>query len=295
MDRIFIETEEASVYRVACIDKSRIFSAQDPGLLATVFECSLDSPTSEDCAEIFYALSPSIGGLDLFADFVENYRSHKLNHWDIMIKDNEVANLFLTVQPLNREDRLKLYAEKHDITPTDTVTSTSPSLMSLVAFSPNQRWKTGILQRCIDCLVFPKFRKDPKVYAVIDEEYRRLMRYKFETEFEGIPTMDHDRIFGHIRHLMFKLSLGDSRDPTPFSSIPDDIDLDPIIKGFSLNLEGSLTDKLSEILFKWCGSRVIECENGYQLVIDPNVTEGLAYMQPLLRCPEVLSILETPM
>lgn len=298
MNRIFVEQVKDGLYCIAAIDTHRIFNAKDPGNLATIFECSQENPTREDDAQVFYAMAPSINGLDIFADCSEQQRSCKLNTWSIIIKDNDIANLFMAVKILERQDRLDLYAKKHSITPSQTIASTSKSLFSLVEFSKFQNWKTGILQECIDRLVFTQFRKNKQVYAVIDEEYRRLMRFKYETELKGPLNIKNDTLISSIHRIMSSLGLKNTRDTTIFPIIPDIIDhyLNIVIERLTAHkIEGSLRQKLSQIIFIWSGSNLIESEGGFKLELNPTVSEGLSYMQPLLYCPEMLTILETPM
>ena len=300
MDRIFIEEINANMYRLAAIDRHRIFSAQNPATLATVFECSNESPTRDDDAQIFYAMSPSIDGDNIFGDLLDNHHSHKLNTWSINVKDSNINNIFMAVAPLDHDSRIKLYSERHNITPKETVTSDSPSLFSLVAFANKQSWKTGILQRCLDCLVFSKYRKNAEVYSIIDEEYRRLMRFKLETEIIGIPNYPNAGLIIMIRSILELLGLRNSRDTSIFRDIPESVGaIVTTIRHLSmitiLTDKGSLKDTLSEILFLWSGSKVINVENGYKLEIDPNVTKALSYMQPFLQRPKTLTILETHM
>jgi hypothetical protein len=301
MDRIFFEeTTKPGLYRVAAVDKHRIFSAQNPGTLATVFECSSTDHEPSIDAQIFYAFSSSINGDDFFADLRDNHRTQRLNTWSINVKNADIANLFSAVSPLDRSGRLELYTKFHSITPSETITSTSMSLFSLVAFAEKQSWKTGILQRCIDRLVLPAFRNNSNVYAVIDEEYRRIMRFKIETESHESPTGSDSLLVIMIRRIINLLGLQHSRDTQIFTTIPDSIKqhlkfirnptMIPVLKE-----SPSIKDTLSEILFLWCGSRIVDCDGGYKLQIDSNVTEGLSYMQQLLPRPKILSILETQM
>jgi hypothetical protein len=298
MDRFFIEDKTDDLYKIAVIDRERIFSAQNPGLLGTVFECSSFNPRREDDAQIFYAMAPSIDGLNLFIDMIDSYRSRKLNTWSIVTKNSDINNLFLAMEPLNRDHRCKLYATQHSITPTETVTATSNSLFSLVALAETQIWKTGILQRCIDCLVFLENRGRGEVYAVIDEEYRRLLRFKYETEYKGPLDTEDEIIIELVRKIIRCLGLKNSHDSTFFSEIPDEIDRYLIILSTRfpiLSQTGSIKDRLTSLLSLWSGANIKECEGGYTLEVESNVLEALNYMQPLLEHPDILEILETPM
>lgn len=299
MDRIFVEQITDDTHSIAVIDKHRIFSAENPGQLATVFECSLTNPTVEDNAQIFYAMAPSIGADNVFADLKEPHRSCKLNSWSIVTKDRDINNLFQAVEPLKHSDRVDLYSTRHSITPEETVTSTSKSLFSLVAFSEKQNWKTGILQRCIDALVLPQYKSNAEVYSVIDEEYRKLLRFKYEIEYEGTPDIPNGVLVSFIRRVVSILGLQHSHDTTTFHEIPDSIDsyLDFFKKTIPFyKMEGSRKDRLSNILTLWSGAKIIEItDGGYKLEIEQNVLQGLSYMAPLLQRPKTLTILETPM
>lgn len=298
MDTAFIEDTKDGLYRIAVIDRHRIFSALDPGTLATVFECSATNPTREDDTQIFYALAPAIGATDLLADLTESHRSQKLNSWSIAAKDRDVANLFLALEPLTRAHRLELYSTRQSITPGNGVTSNSLSLFSLVAFADEKKWKTGILQQCIDRLVKLEYRSNPQVYSVIDEQYRRLLRFKIETEAVDLKDNDIKIRTLFIRRLISLLGLKSSHDNTVFTSIPESAgDLLRLLSKLipTCTPRESLSEYLSDILTKWSGASVREVEGGYQLHVDETVAEGLTYMQPWLPQPETLTILDTPM
>ena len=310
MDTVFIEEKKDGLYRIAVIDRHRIFSAEHPEMLATVFECPANNPTREDDAQIFYALAPAIDATDFFSDLAAPHRSQKLNCWSIAAKNPDEENIFLAVEPLTRFDRLKLYSTRHSITPENTVTSDSHSLLSLVAFSDEKKWKTGILQECIDRLVKPEHRGNPVVYSAIDEQYRRILRFKVETEAldPEITGIKSEVLF--IRRVLSSLGLKNSHDTTVFSTIPqslalvlDSLDkLEPSSHGvWPDDLDGLPSDspsclrQLSDLLTKWSGARVVEVDGGYQLRVDETVSEGLSYMQPWLQRPNTLTILEAPM
>jgi hypothetical protein len=298
MDRIFVEQELNNTLRIAVVDRYRIFNAQNPGQLATVFECSLSDPTDSDRAELYFAMAPSIGADKIFSDIKDTYRSAKLNVWSIAVKDSSTENIFSAVAPLSREDRLSIYSTKHSITPDDSITSTSKSLFSLLAFGEKQSWKTGLLQRCINCLVYPKFFNNPQVQSVIDEEYRRIMRFKYETETTGIPPIQDGVLVDFIRRITSLLELKHSRDTTVFSSIPSSISqyLDFFVRVIpSFNKYDSLQEGLSLVLSIWSGSQVVKCDNCYKLELNATVTEALSYMIPLPVKPEKLALLDTPM
>lgn len=298
MDRFFVEQIVDDIHRIAVIDRHRIFSAENPGQLATVFECSLTNPTAEDNSQIFFAMAPSIGADNIFADFKESYRSCKLNSWSIVAKNRDINNIFQAVEPFKHSDRLELYSKRHSITPKETIISSSKSLFSLVAFAEKQDWKTGILQRCIDALVLPEYRNNPEVYSLIDEEYRRLLRFKYETEYEGTPDIINGVLVLFVRRLISLLGLKHSHDTTPFNDIPDSIDC--YLEYFSktipfYKIQESRKDQISSILTLWTGATIVDCEGCYKLEIEHNVCKALRYMAPLLKRPTTLKILETPM
>lgn len=293
MKRIFIEEYHDNKYRLAAIDIDRIYNSDNPGNLANVFEFSISERSASYDAQIYYAMAPSIDALDIFADIKDLYRSCKLNTWSISVIDNNIANIFQTVKPLSYQDRINLYSECHSISPTEMIKSTSSSLMSFVLFSNNQKWKTGILQRVIDCIVKPECRGDPQVYAVIDEYYRKLLRFKFESEG---PT--DSPLFESIRLITKCLGLKHSHDDTLFYHIPKEIQghIDLILNdnpGFKSYPKGCLKDKLSAIFYVWSGSYITECEAGYTLKVEPDIILGLSYMQPLLLKPQSVIIIDS--
>jgi hypothetical protein len=297
MECIFVEQEIGDTYRIAAIDRHRIFSASNPGNLATVFECSLHNPKPEDKAEIFHALATLIQADNLFVDLKDSHRSWKLNYWTVVPKDPNETNLFLAVEPLNRSTRLELYSKRHEIAPQETITSTSKSLFSIVAFSEKSTWKTGILQRCVDCLVVSDAQRNAQVYSVIDEEYRRIMRFKYETEHADPKIIPDGILISVMKRMLSILGLKNSHDSTVFSEIPESIDtyLNYFMKACpSYKKEGSLKECLSKILTLWSGAKIVDYEGGYQLEVESSIIEGLGYMAPLLSRPVILEILETP-
>lgn len=291
MDRIFIEEIVNDVWRISAIDRRRIFEASNPGLLATIFECSINELSSKDRGEIFYALGESINAPDFFVDIHESYRSCTLNTWSVTC-DPEATNIFSS-RMLNFEERTQLYSERHTITPNEEITSTSSSLFSLISFSQNLQWKTGILQRCIDCLIFPEYRGKGKIYATIDKNYRRIMRFKLETNHNSkFPDSIYTK---KIRKIVSLLGLNHSHDEKKISCV-----FDPSIEKYvdffenilPLIANKNITDKISDILFIWSGSRLVNFEDGFKLEIDPNVLEGLNYIDSIPDHPGYLSILE---
>lgn len=295
MDRIFVEQVDDDKYRIAVIDRDRIFRAEDPGKLATVYECSASLPSREDDAQIFYALESLIGALDIFVDLKNKHRSSKLNTWSIAVTDKNIDNIFLTVKVLSTEDRIKLYSKQYSITPSETITSNSNSLMSLISFAEKLEWKTGILQRCFDRLVYHSYRKNLEMYAYLDEYYRKVMRFKYETEYIGIPDIKDGILVEIIRKITSILGIQNTRDNTLFK-ITDDVN--KYIELLRKNIElpnGNTKNIISYILDMWCGSKLIENNDTYRIEPDNNITKVLLYMQSLLTRPKILEILETPM
>jgi len=292
MDSFFVEKFDNDKYQIALVDKTRIFSADNPGLLATVYECSNESPSIDDNTQIFYALIRSINGMNIFSDLTNKNRSCKLNTWSIKYKDNNI----LTVEQINYQERIELYSKHHDITPDNTE---DIFLSSLIDFSKRQNnWKTGILQRCIDNLVKSDYRKNPKVYALIDVNYNKIMRFKHETECENLLQLTDGNIIHNMRKITSILGIKNTRDTKIFNKISHKIKTyldyfkNKIPKLKEYNSDKSL---LSELFFLWCGSKIIDVDDGYQLKLNEDITECLTYMQPLLKQPKYLEILEKPM
>ena len=302
MDLIFVERIEGTTCKLAAIDRDRIFRSRNPGQLATVYDCCWEKLTDEDRAQIFYAMAPLIGGLDIFADIDRSYRSPKLNTWCIGVKDEHSDNLFSALEPMNYDQKVKLYRVRHDIGPTETVTATSDSLFSLMAFAEHNRFKTGLLQRCIDVLVKPEYRGKAEVYADIDEHYRQIMRYKLETETEcKFPTYNHGAEIPLARRLVSALGLKSSCDTTTVFTIPKGIsDVNKWASFFVQALCGNkqitgAVKSVAEFFRVWSGAKMVECEGGYRLEVDPGMTRAISYMLPLPSKPAVLQILDTPM
>lgn len=293
MDRIFIEEEKDGQYRIAAVDRHRIFQAANPGLLATIFECSLKSPSMDDRAQIFYALGPQIGALDYEIDLRNRHRSVKLNYWSIQERKPDTDSLFLSIRPLSDQDRLQLYAVKHSISPTETVRAESPSLFSLLALSSQQKWKTGILQRCIDCLVSPEHRGIATVYATIDKHYRYLLRFKLETEGKEVSPLCQ-----LIRDITRSLGLRHSHDSIPFTAVPPAtlelmaaaMDFMPIVPP-----SGSDFERLAALFKSWSGGILISTEGYYQITVPSELQLGESYLDRLLPVPSSLIILEAPL
>lgn len=293
MDSFFVEDIISDTYRLALFDRNNIFSATNPGNLANVFECSLQSPTRSDNAQIFYGLGDVIDATDFFVDLKNNYRFQHLNTWSISVKDGNNPNIFSSVKPIDRCDRMELYSVQHSITPKETIVSKSESLFSLVEFSKVQSWKTGILQRCIDNLVLPQYRKDPLVYCIIDEEYRRLMRFKLETECNDDIADRHIILF--IRKITSLLQLQNTHDTTSFTNIPDEVEkvlniLSKMIPRISKS--GTLLQRLDNLFYMWSGAHIKVTDDKYHIEVDPNVVQGLKYLQPWLSKPSSIVVME---
>lgn len=298
MDTFFVEETKDGIYRIAVVDRHRIFSATNPGKLATTFECSAENPSRDDDAEIFYALAPAIGADDPLTDLINKHRSHKLNYWSICVKDVNTSNIFLSLDALDYDKRIELYDKRQSITCDKFLTANSKSLFVLLDFSKQQNWKTGILQECIDRLVKIEFRRNAHVYALIDEVFRQIIRFKIETEDFILKNEEIRSRVILIRKLLSTLGLKHSRDTSVFTVIPETIDL-IVVRLIELlptcNSQGNRIEQLSFILKKWSGSSIIKIESGLQLKLDEKVTECLSYTQEWLQQPHKLQILDTPM
>lgn len=291
MDSFFIDKIVDDKYQISFVDKNRIFNAENPGILATVFECSNKSPFPCDDAQIFYALSPSINGLNFLTDLTDKNKTCKLNTWSINCKGDNI----LSVKQLNYEQRLELYSERHNISPENIDDN---SLDSLIKFSQNQqKWKTGILQKCINCLVYVNYRNNPKVYTMIDLHYRKVMRFKYETENKEISELKNIALVDFIRKITVGLGIQHTRDTKIFKNIPDSINsyLTYLKTKIPKLQDLESLSLLSELFNLWCGSKIITVDGGYQIQIDDNITQCLTYLQPLLKQPKYLKILEAPM
>jgi hypothetical protein len=292
INRIFIDERSNDRYKISMVDKQRIFNAENPELLGTVYECSLSNPTRDDDAQIFYALASTIGADNIWIDLIKGHRSHKLNYWSISIRDNDNTNLFTSLRPLTFDDQIELYKVRESITISNIVASKSKSLFSLVAFSKNQKWKTGIMQECIDRLVKLENRANPNVYAIIDENYRKIMRFKFETETSG------NNFTNYLHKILLSLNLTNSHDNTIIPEIPESIisKLKTLTDLITIDIpQGSVHEQLSAILFIWSGAIMNKVSLGYQITVNSNVLEGLSYMQEWLPIPDHLEILKAHM
>jgi hypothetical protein len=316
MDRFFVEEETDGNYRIAMFDKHKIFLANNPGKLANVFECSMTNPTRADDAQIFYALAPMIGANDFCVDLQEKHRSYHLNNWSIITTNSNIDNLFLSVSPLNLEERMRLYSVKHSITPSETLVSNSDSLFALTEFAGKLSWKTGVLMRCIDRLVLPQYRGDPKVYATIDKEYRRLMRFKIEIEgdgsFDSVKAHSTPIIFNLVmKFILIKLGLKNSHDTQTIFNLPDLVgELDNMAMLVpAIRSTASTEDRLRQLLKMWSGAILTELPDPstmksgavnlkpkrFKIEVEPDVIIGLSYMQPFLHFPTHLSIIDDPL
>lgn len=293
MDSFFVENITDDKYQIALIDRNRIFNADHPETITTYYECSKDSPSIHDDAQIFYTLAPSIKGLNIFSDLFNINRSPKLNTWSI---NSNGDNIFSIVQ-LNYEQRCKLYSTKHSITP-DNIEE--DPLDSLINFSKRQQsWKTGVLQKCIDCLLQLHVRGNPKICALLDINYNKVMRFKYETEGNINNPINDFGMFRIIRKITSYLGLKHTRDITVFKEIPDTISFDlNYIKTEVPKLSNNndtVVETLSKLFMLWCGSKLISTDDGYRLELDNDVTTCLNSMQPLLPYPKYLEIIEAAM
>jgi hypothetical protein len=240
----------------------------------------------KDDTQMFYGIAPLIDGTDIFIDLINPGSSRKLNTWSIITEDHH------NIRPLTHTEKIELYSEVHD--------DVSNSLLAPI----KRQWKTGLLQKTIDCLVFDKYRGSAEVYTVIDEDYRRLLRYKYETEYPGIPN----ELTFIIRKMIRLLGLQNSHDTdTVFYNFPDKLgtymdkffEAAPGIKTYhpsksypETSMRYNLIHNLSNILSCWSGARIIRHCTGFRLQVKPNILTGLSYMQPLLLDPDFSAIFE---
>ena len=280
MDSFFVETVENSLYRIANVDRHRIFNAEDPGKLAISFDCPEVNPSQEDRAQIFYVIGEIIGAFDYFKD-LSGRVSCKLNIWTVFVNKKEDGTAQLT--PLTRENRVMLYAKPFSITPTEKELSL-PLHLNLPTNA--QTWKTGILQRCFRCLL-KEGSFLPRICSLLDEQYRRIMRWKLETE-----TNNPNNLVVIINKITKLLGLRHSRDTTPFTAVPDEVNI--LVEEFA-KLCGKPNISLDELLNLWVNSRLVTKDGLFQLEINTDITEVLPHMVPLLIVPNKLFIVDEPL
>lgn len=281
-------------YQIAAIDKSRIFKAQNPGELATVYSCSASNPTVAQDAQIFYALAPQIQANNYFTDLLDQHCSVQLNNWSIQVNDTKSTNLFSMLQIMNLEQRMQLYSTNHSITPADNGDVRADGISIFVVMSQKLNWKTGIVQRCIDRLVKLEHRNNPQVYATMDIKYRYIMRCKLENEHTAPQDPRILSILAKLYALTHMLGLKNSQDTSLFTLISEARGIiNELCKDFRINTTGSDINKLTAITHAWHGGKVAWIGDKYQIVMDPLVLAGLGYTQPWLFCPERLDILDT--
>lgn len=275
MPPIFLEeTTSEGRYRLGMIDRAQIAVAEAPGQLGNVFECHSIHRTRADDAQILYTLASAI-------NVFQPGTVVALNTWSITVTNANEPNLFAAVAPLTLPDREQLYRHPLSITCETTTSSSSPSLFSLVVFAQANTWKSGILQRCVDCLVQPQHRSKPAVYAVLDHYYWHIMRVHLERTPDILtqPSTLSVEMKGSIhavQTLVSKLGLRDSVDTTTFT-LPSDTRVEDIRK----------------IIGAWSGSEIVPVEGGYRLRPQANVLRGLSYLQPWLPLPAHLTVMET--
>lgn len=296
---VYAERIVDDCYQLTVLDPNKIMSSENPGNLSIVFNCSATHRSRHDDAQIFYTLAPAIHGTEYCRDLATGI-SAALNQWQIAIIDGEQPNIFDTVRPLTFDDRLALYQQRYDITQTTATDCTSASLFSLVALSKNQEWKNGILQRCVDCLVKPEFRGNPRVTAVIDENYCRLMRYILETEQPDFMDATY-----YFRMITSTLGLKNSHDSKIFTLNKDRCEkisnLLKIILDDELFANQQYLRSLSSVILQldtlfemWSGANVRHLRNNkYRLVVTPLVSEGLSYLLPYCPRPAKVIILDS--
>lgn len=276
MDAFFVETITNKTYRLAMVDRLNIFNSLNPGRLANVLDCSNDNPSVEDREQIFFTLAPNINGLDCYHDLFNKNHTCRLNIWTLFIVNG-------TVFPLNREISILLYGKQHSITPTEEELA-SPIYLN----TPNnfQLWKTGLMQRCFFCLLRPEYFNNPKICSLLDEFYRKIMRFKIEIESKN---NEEDKIMECFRKILFSLGLKNSRDTSLIEEISNNTNI--LCRDFCklINREEL---SLTQIFELWSGSSLVQVSNQYKLVLNPDITEVLNCMVPLLVIPKSLILLE---
>lgn len=280
MSKIFVEkiSHENNEYSIAYIDTHKIYSAENPGKLAEPFNTTITNRKVQDDAQIFYALAPKIKADDFFSKGLPN-----LNKWFRVIKDRDVPNIWDTTRRPTANELIELYSTYHDISQDETHSSDSESLMTFVVFAETLTWKTGILQRCIDCLLLPKYRSKAISCYMVDKYYYRLMRYKLETE-----QPEHPNVLA-IHKILKILKLKSTHDTTKFrvSAIPKTSEyVEELCNEFNIALTNPY-ENIKNLFFVWSGGLIehINVDN-FKIAVDPNITLALSYMQPMLQVPK---------
>lgn len=288
MQSAFFEEIANNIRSIAYFDIDKIYKSNNPGNLANIYSCSLTNPTPEDCSQLFYSMAPMIDADKYLLDLKDEFRTDVLNYWSRKATTTSISSLTL-------EDKIELYSTVHPITPDQKITITGESILNLLNLIPAQNWKNGILQRCIDFLVSPQYRGNSKVYAIIDQNYRRIMRFKCETEM--LP-MDKPILVKIINKITAILGLKHSHDTAIFNNIPYTVN--KYCESFSQHTvnkitSASLMDYVSKILTIWSGSKIIQVTGGYQLQVEPDILEGVSYMNNYLPKPRQITLLESPL
>jgi len=128
-----------------------------------------------------------------------------------------------------------------------------------------------------------------EVYATIDENYRKIMRFQAETNI-NLGFFD-DIYVSQIHKLTALLGLEHSHSAKKFILQSE---VEESISFFEKLCPGTKSpiDKISEILFKWSGATIISIEDGYQLKVDPDILRGQTYIHHIPHHPGHLSILD---
>lgn len=286
-DIIFLEKIENGEVKLAAVNKNRIWDSENPGNLASVYTWE---KTEESDAQVFYVLGKVIGADDFYVDLTEKHRTPKLNNWSIILDGNNNSNsLFEQLRPLTYQELVKLYSKRHDITPQELVNESKESGFLNLVKNKNLEYKTGILQRCFDCILKPQYRGNAEIYALMDQNYRKVMRFKVETEDKNNKNV----ITLFIRKLLNELGLKHSQDPTPFTFEENNY-VDNLIENINKPISnGTSIEKLSSILYYWSGSKITSLnDDKYQLEMDSDIEKCLSCCNPLLSKPDKLHILD---
>lgn len=280
MSKIFVEkiSSENNEYSIALIDTCKIHNAQNPGKIAQPFTTNITDRKIVDDAQIFYALAPKIKADDFFYIGLPN-----LNKWSRIIANRDVPNIWDVTRKPTANELIELYSKHHDISQGETHTSDNESLMTLVVFSETFTWKTGILQRCIDCLLLPQHRCKAISYYMVDKYYYQLMRYKLETEYP-----DHPNVM--LMHKILNiLKLKSTHDTTVFElSSGNDLSeyIEELCYEFKIPVKGTC-ENIKNLFKFWSNAEIVEVDfNTFRIVLDSNICLALLYMQPMLQAPK---------
>lgn len=279
---IFLENTDDEHYSLAVVDMvdEKNFNVVSSRKFVGKINVDKKRPTNFEDKAIFDILAPSIGATDIFIDLFDIYETPSLNYWTPKVTSNP-ENIFTDIDNcLTLDDRKELYTTRKSITKESIVNFDKFSINFLLESSRADVWKNGVLQECIDRLVKKKFQRKPEVYAIIDENYRKILRFKLELKR---PVLNDHMITQTIRTLTSSLGLQHTRDQSYFETIGQvsTKTIDILSEMVGLKDLVSYFDKLDKILEIWSGSRLKHHESGsgYYLVVDDKVGTGVSYLK----------------